>query len=70
MSEKETPHVFQWQLKKRLYCTLINHNIFEISVRNRLFKRGEKVFTALFYPSEIFDSKTDLTEEDICERFR
>ncbi len=42
----------------------------ELSVRNRLFKRGEKVFEVRYSPKEVFLCSDDDTEDEICEKVR
>lgn len=39
-------------------------------MRNRLFKRGEKVFEVRYSPQEVFFCSDNDTEEEICEKVR
>lgn len=42
----------------------------EISIRNRLFKRGEKVYTVRYSPKDVFNCKNEDSEDEICEKVR
>ena len=42
----------------------------EITVRNRLFKRGEKVYTVRYSPKDVFNCNNEDSEDEICEKVR
>ena len=42
----------------------------EISIRNRLFKRGEKVYTVRYSPKDVFNCNNEDSEDEICEKVR
>ena len=42
----------------------------EISIRNRLFKRGEKVYTVRYSPKDVFNCNNEDSEDEICIKVR